>query len=619
MRLLSNILERIESGSESRTRELLDIALGIWTAQHGSAHRIQAVSESRVAFVDDETNMYVGQFAVNEDTLSIFDVNFLCNVQEEARNHEDINEMCLDVVRAISEDREEEASAVIGNIMEAKTRIVRHQRGMTISEAESRQKDYMKFCDKKMKGVKKVAAKKARIAGYKASRGVMDAASKKPNDKSTGKSKVAMESLNEAAISLLNSIYGRDKFISETIRESHGYGYYCCFEDEDGKVHEKHFGSEEDAKECAEKKKKEGYKNVRVKSDDKIGDKGDDKDGDKEDKGGEEDANESEVSRSIIELNFDLMERAAIHENDTFVKTSLSWGMFRDNPIRGEAAKILEADEVDAKALLNECPWLGVCSTEEIYEAVSPHVKKFNPLDVRKIVSEVVKLAESEEAVTERDRFLNSFKDEELKQLLESEGRVLSRELDKLFLEGDGKFLFEEFEEDPEEKFGAAELPDDDLDDDSSVPDDFPEGDEDEMGMDDEGISLDDSTTVSMEMSEDESRELFRTIIDVIADEIQDNEEFDQLKAKLEDDNQELTGDDVTMLLQTIADYFEATGRSKERSEEDEEEAEMDDESLDDMDDIGGGLGDGLGGDTEGDAGEPGMDPEGIEDETLGA
>jgi hypothetical protein len=125
----------------------------------------------------------------------------------------------------------------------------------------------------------------------------------------------------------------------------------------------------------------------------------------------------------------------------------------------------------------------------------------------------------------------------------------------------------------------------------------------------------DQQNMVDVQLNADEAREQFKKILSVVGDEIEDNEEFTALKDKLDDENQELTGDDITNLLKTVTDYFQAIGKDMENKDEKENEKNSDSETLDDMDndELGGG---GDHDDTEGDTNDLGSD--GQDDLELG-
>ena len=207
MRLLSKIFERVEAGSDASVRVKLDMGLGIWTAQHGAAHKIIAVSESRVCFVDHEENLYVAAYEISEDEkLRITNVNKLCNVVEEADKTDWLSDECQKVVHAISEDREDEADRLIGLIMETKTWAIRSRKRVRINDPKTRHRNYMKLSAGSRRRKEVAAARTAHVTGWKKTKVLRQMKSMKKRAAYGLKTKKAMEGLNAAAISLLHSL-----------------------------------------------------------------------------------------------------------------------------------------------------------------------------------------------------------------------------------------------------------------------------------------------------------------------------------------------------------------------------------------------------------------------------
>ena len=589
-RLLSKIFERIENGSEDTIREMLDLALGIWTAENGAAHQILAVSESRVCFADQEGSLYVGCYTLTEDNkLRVSQVTTLCNVSEEEAKTAWLEEDCLSIVRAVREQREADVDVIVAQIVEDKTRVIRRKKLTMINKPATRRRNYMKLGASVRRRKERAAAITAKRTGWKSSKKVRQKASmarrellKLPNQskgpkKAAGWKKLG-ENINEVAQNLLHAItMERDMPFREVLIERPDEIHIVTMieEGEEPVVVEAKSKEEGESKkdkflEMIGKKGKKGEAKSEKKDDDDDDD--DDKKDDKDDKKSDKKSDKKDCDESYIELDI-----GAVYENvaedDHFLRSALSWGQFRDNPISESTAELLEGDEPDAEKVLNSCPWLGVCTKDEIYEAIGPHMPAFDPLVVREFCDSIVALSEGEDGQTARQEFLDAFHDEELKTLMEEDGRTISGELDKLFLEA-SKF-----------SFGAADdLGNDNLDNDLDVegmPSPEEEGTDGLPGEED--MSLDDTSTVEFSMSEDDAREQFMKILDVIGDEIQDNDEFDELRSKIEDEDSELEGDDVTSLLQVISDYFEATGRADARRAEKEDESEAEGESLEDM------------------------------------
>jgi len=211
-----------------------------------------------------------------------------------------------------------------------------------------------------------------------------------------------------------------------------------------------------------------------------------------------------------------------------------------------------------------------------------------------------------------KSKFLVSLGDNEIVEAIKSQKLLLSEQLDHLFLEGD------DFD------FGAADnLGNDDLSDDQNtdgMEDANQEGEDDLMGDDDltaqgDDMGEDEGEQVQFSMSADKAREMLKKVLDVVGDEIEDSDEFNDLKAKVDgtadgedgmggEEQPELTGDDITQMLQVIGDYFDAVGKDKTDQDEANAEDEMGGETLDDMNNLGDAGGDEAG--AEGDQGAPG-------------
>lgn len=305
----------------------------------------------------------------------------------------------------------------------------------------------------------------------------------------------------------------------------------------------------------------------------------------------------------IVQLG--ALTEAKVDDKDFFLAFAASWENFRSSPISEDAIsalKTLTTEKVDevAKILADKSSFLTLCTEEEVYEAIAPHCDAFDPSVIKAVAKTVVEHGQTEEAMAERNDFLARFNDKRLVEEL-TDGRLpVSEALDTLFLEGD------QFD------FGSADdLGSDDLDDDMN--DEDMDDDLDDEDLDDEGDELDDyddgqdERIIQVELNVDDLRDDMNTILDVIGDEIEDNDEFDELRAKFEDEEEEVEAEDVVRLLQVIGDYFNAVAEERNRSEEEEAESEMDEEDLDDMDDMGGDDEDLEGEDPEGVGGEDDM------------
>ena len=212
----------------------------------------------------------------------------------------------------------------------------------------------------------------------------------------------------------------------------------------------------------------------------------------------------------------------------------------------------------------------------------------------------IVAEGETKEGKAAKEKFLVSLGDNEIAEAIRTQKLPISEQLDALFLEA------EDFD------FGAADdIGNDDLNDDQNT--DGITGDQDGEGGDDLTAAGDDTMggdeggeQVQFSMSADKARELLKNVVGVIGDEIEDSDEFNELKAKVDDEEQELTGDDITNLLQTIGDYFDAVGKDKTDQGEANAEDEMGGEDLDDMTNIDDKGGEEAG--AEGDQGVPGAE-----------
>ena len=352
-------------------------------------------------------------------------------------------------------------------------------------------------------------------------------------------------------------------------------------EDEEKKEHEGKSEKEEDAKD--------------KKDDDKEEDKKDDKEGEKKDEDKKEDDKKSD--EGIVVVNLKTIRETADPTKNFFYRAGQAWKGFRAEPIDEAAAALIKSNSKPSE-IVKETPFLALLGEEEVYAALTPFVEAFDPSDIKLLAKAIVAEGETESGKKAKEDFLVNLGDNEIAEAIRTQKLPISTQLDALFLEA------EDFD------FGAADdLGNDDLNDDASTDGMGGPDQEDEMGMDGEDdMGMEDPDAmggeeIQLSMPADQARDLLTKAMDVIGSEIEDSEEFDALKSKLDDPEQEITGDDVVAMLQTVGDYFDAVGKDQTDQDEQNSEDEMGDENLDDMTDLEG--------DTEGDQGNIQPEPAG--------
>src|ERR1043165_2479985 len=170
MKTLSNILRKIEAGAEDHIREQLDTALGMWSADNGSAHKIYAVSEDSVAFVDDETNLYVAAYAISEGTVVLSKIKRLLNVVEQSGDLPLQDEVAKEIIERVIADREDVVDAKVKEIIEMKGDAMRALEMATIADPDAQRKGYKARANASRFALAQEAKAHAKIAVFEASR-----------------------------------------------------------------------------------------------------------------------------------------------------------------------------------------------------------------------------------------------------------------------------------------------------------------------------------------------------------------------------------------------------------------------------------------------------------------
>ena len=618
MKLLCNVFDKIDAGSEQHVREQLNTVLGLWSARHGTAHTIVAVSENSVAFSDVDHNLFVAKWALDSGKAMITDIKKLLNVKEEMESKDFLGEFAEQFVHLVAEDQEDQASKLVGIVLEMRQKALKAEKATTVAEAAKNRKHFVKEQTVARARILEAAKLSAKKKVFKLAKKIRVHESEKEN---------IQESLKElpgAAVAIMASLELAQNepliegFITEKsevtglplqIRAKGFKSLISVCEEEEEKEEEKE--EKEDDKKDDDKKdddkedkkdddkddKDDDKEDKEDDKDDKKKDKDeDDKDDDKEDEDNKED-DDKKTEEGIVVVNLNAIKEALDPRKDFFYRSSLAWRAFRADPVTEETATLIQNGST-AEEVLKSSPFLALLDENEVYEAIAPHVEAFDPNDIREIAKSIVSEAASEGGEKAKEKFITALGDGEISEMIQESKQSLSKNLDALFLEGD------DFD------FGAADdLGSDDLGDDKDT-----EGMQDQEGDDqieddipsDTGELEDEGPEIQFSMPADKAREMFKNVLDVIGDEIEDSDEFADLKAKVDNEEEELTGDDVSAILQTIGDYFEATGKSQEDQKEQQAQDDMGEENLDDMKD----MGDGQGGedDTEGAAGEPGLD-----------
>jgi hypothetical protein len=616
MRHLCNILEKIDAGSEAVIREQLDLALGVWSAHKGASHKIIAVSESSVAFADGEANLFVAHYTISEGRVALTDCRRLMNISEEANNTSFLDEIAAKFVDLVAEDQEDEASKLIGMVMEMKTKAVGAVKMVEQKEGAASRARYLKESTAARWRLIQEAKKSAKTLVFKKA----SALRKKIHEgKEIGKK---LAPLLEAAVAMMATLdlSKRDPLIEGFIVEKNELGVPTVMRPKGAAVLVSIAEEEDGDDKPAFLKDKEDDKDGEKKDDDKKDDKddkkdkGEKKDDDKEEKkDGEDkkdDKEEKKTDEGIVVVNLKTIKETLDPKKDFYYRAAVAWKSFRADPVTEETAALIK-NQSTAAAIVEHAPFLALLTEDEVYEAIAPHIDAFDPADIRTVAKAIVAEGETKDGKAAKDKFLVSIGDNEISEAIKSQKLPISTQLDHLFLEA------EDFD------FGAADdLGSDDLNDDKSTEgmtdadgegEDDLGGDEDLTSMDDEGGD-DEGEQISFSMSADRAREMLKKVLDVVGDEIEDSDEFNDLKAKVDGtadgeggEQPELTGDDISSMLQVIGDYFDAVGKDKTDQDEANAEDEMGDENLDDMSTIGDKGGDEAG--AEGDQGVPGGQP----------
>lgn len=265
-----------------------------------------------------------------------------------------------------------------------------------------------------------------------------------------------------------------------------------------------------------------------------------------------------------------------LNKNDFFYQLGIAWGQFRTEGLNQEAIEVLERNG-EPQEVLDAIPFLACCTEAEISAILAGHLDAFDPKSIRAYAGKIAELAKGTEAIKCVSEMIEAMGSQAITEKFV--GGQVSTLLDSLFLESD------QFD------FGAADdLGDDNMDDDSDDQGmqhkaEGPDGDGmDDFDMGDDMGGEDQTPPIQFEIPAADAKENFKKILDVIGNEIEDDEDFQDLKAKIDDDQGQLDGTDVVAMLQVITDYFHAIGKDHIDSEEKNAENQSDSETLDDMD-----------------------------------
>jgi hypothetical protein len=558
MKVLCNVLAKIEAGSETKIRESLDQVLGMWSGRHGTAHTVVAVSENSVAFADADRNLFVARYAIGGGKAVISDVRKLLNIGEELESTSFLDEFSSKFIEMIAEDKEDEASKLIGTILEMKQNAINGTANTVITEqeAKARAKKYVneqrkansRILAEAKKQAKKKVFKKEGIFSLKAESEVLSN---------------AFKALPGAAVALIASLdFAKHTPVIEgfVTERSETTGLPLKVHHRGSKTIVSVFEKEECEKDEKEEEKKEGKKH-----------EADEKKGKKVKEEGKED---KKTEEAVVVANLSSLTEFIAPGKDFFNRASVAWRSFRADPISEEVDALLKNGAAPAE-IVKVAPFLALLGEDEVYEAIVGSLDAFDPNDVKELAKKIVAEGVTPEGLQAKKNFIDALADGEVAAIIESEKVSMSTNLDRLFLEG------EDFD------FGASDdLGSDDLGNDNNIEGMGGQNDDqdgDEIDMNDDQDPMGDDQEVQFSMPVDKAREMFKNILDVVADEIEDSDEFQDLKSRVEDDEQELTGDDVTAILQTISDYFQATGKAKTDADENNAENNLGGENLDDM------------------------------------
>jgi len=633
--------------------------------------QILTVSESSVAFADAEGIIWASKYTVTEgDVVTLTGMKPILNVQEEMGATDWLDPVCEDIVTAIVGNREADAEALVGTIMEAKHKAVRAGKLVRINDPITRQRNFRKKSAAQRWNTVQAAKRTAKRTALKPTKKIRMAASMRRRRlynlggaKATGTGHSAknlteaeqaeydkgieicesLESLSVVGGNLLAGVLARQ---GDIVIEGHILEY----ESDTGApasmirkgstgvtalVAERYYSTGHEVDVPADSIKVSGGKddefvpagmydvksaNPRTTTLCQRGEGGDHKSYKcstsaikKHKRLAAKDANikEGEDGKQVLAadpaviVNLGLL-RESFDAKDFFPTMAAAWESFRAEPVTEDIQKILADHKPEnvtetVKAVTDINGFLTLCTESEIFEAISPYCTDWDITNTKDLAKAISEAANTEEAVTEREQFLANFRDQALVEELTADDMSISEALDCLFLESD-QFDFG----------GADELGSDDLEDDENTEgmgDDDDDDLEDDLDNDD-----DEGETLQVDINISDLRDDMNTILDVIGDEIEDNDEFDELRDKFSDDEEEIEADDVTRLLDVISDYFQAVASEQEGRAEQEAEDDLDGENLDDMekegsddpakkDDLEGAGDDGLGGDDDLDLG----------------
>lgn len=663
MKNLAAVMDKIEAGSPDQIQEQVDLALGLWSSSHSTTHRIMTISESSVAFADAEGVIWAATYNISEgEVVAITNMKPLLNVQEELDATDWLDPLCEEIVAAVVENREADAEAVLGTILETKQKAVRSSKLVKINDPIVRRRNFMKKSASQRWNTIQAAKKTAKRTALKPTKKIRMAASMKRRKlynlggaKATGaghsKSNISesdqdilegLESLPVIGTNLLTGLLARqnDIVIEGHIleRDEMGAPLSIIRKGSTGVlplVAERYYSTGHEVDVPADTIKVSGGKddefvpagmydvkkaNPRSTTLCQRGEGGDHKTYTcstsaikkhkklaAKAKNVQENADGTKVlaAEPAVIVNLGAI-REHFDAKDFFPMAAAAWEAFRAEPVTEDVQAILAdhnpetVSETVAKVVdLNG--FLTLCTEAEIFEYIEPFATDWDITNTKALAKAIHEAAGTEEGIKEREAFLSNFRDQTLVEELTADDMPISEALDCLFLESD-QFDFG----------GADELGSDDLEDDDNTEGMGDDEDDLEDDLDDEGNDdLDDEgeDTIQVDINVSDLRDDMNTILDVIGDEIEDNDEFDELKDKFADDEEEIEPEDVTRLLGVIGDYFQAVSSEKSSRAEEEAEDELEGENLDDMegegaddpskDDMDGAGDDDLGGGDE--------------------
>ena len=635
MRKLCNILAKIDSGSETVIREHLDTALGVWFANQSKpqSHKIVAVSESSVAFADGEANLFVAHYQLADDNSRVVftKCSRLLNVNEEAVNTEFLDETAASIVNFVAEDKEDQAVKLISEALEMKGRAIEANRMVSVPDSKAQRGRYLAESVNGRFRLIQESKKNAKLKVFKKTPVMREKACEE------GELAPKIGAVLEASVNLLTAL---DCAHREPVIE----GFVLAKNDDGLPVAMRSNGCKTIVPLVAEgelpaflKKGKDAKALAKAAKGGK---------GKKDPKAKEAKTDDHDIEEGVVVVNLKTIRETISPSKDVFYRSANAWRSFRADPVNESAVELIKNGSTP-QAIVEESPFLALLGEDEVYEAIAPHIDAFDPTEIRTLAKAIVTEGETEAGQAAKETFLTSLGDNEVVEAIKASKLPLATQLDHLFLEGD------DFD------FGAADdLGNDDLSDDGNTDGMQAANDKDKMGGEDPDLTKpeddDDGPQIQMSISADKARELFMKVLDVIGDEIEDSDEFNELKAKVDgmgddagdgsqpgapdkdggaggaggnpppvpgsngpgdaaaqggagsDDGMggdggddmgggsQLTGDDVLALLGVINDYFDAVGKDKTDGEEANAEDGMGSETLDDMDGI-----DDTGGDTE--------------------